>query len=307
MDEERWRDDEWLATARAWALDRAAAAGRPVTGEVEQTHVTRWSTVLRLPTDRGPLWFKANDDAMRHEAGLVDLLAARRPDAVPPLLASEPDRGWMLMDDAGERLRAIVPRERSLDRWHEALRLYAEVQVAATPDTDAMLALGVPDRRLGGLPEQYAGLVARLDVEPRFREAVGEVERLCDELAATDLPDTVQHDDLHDGQVFVRDGRTLLLDWGDSCVTHPFLTLSVTLEGVIAWGVDDEEDSEDLAPYVTSYLGPWQERYGAGRDLVAAVHVARRLGWACRAVNGHVPGDDDQTRTRLRMFLDGRP
>jgi Phosphotransferase enzyme family len=307
VDEQRWRDEDWLATAQAWARDRAAATGRPVTGEVEQTHVTRWSTVLRLPTDRGPLWFKANDDAMRHEAGLVDLLAARRPDAVPPLLASDPDRGWMLMDDAGERLRTIVPRERSLGRWHEALRLYAEVQVAATADTDAMLALGVPDRRLAGLPEQYAGLVARLDVEPRFREAVGEVERLCDELAATDLPDTVQHDDLHDGQVFVRDGRTLLLDWGDSCVTHPFLTLSVTLEGVIVWGVDDEEDSEDLAPFVTSYLAPWQERYGAGRDLVAAVEVARRLGWACRAVNGHVPGDDDHTRTRLRMFLDGRP
>lgn len=26
-----------------------------------------------------------------------------------------------------------------------------------------------------------------------------------------------------------------------------------------------------------------------------------------RAVNGHVPGDDKQTDTRLRMFLDGHP
>jgi hypothetical protein len=307
VDEQRWRDEQWRATASGWATEQAAAAGRPVTGDVEQTHVTRWSTVLRLPTAGGDVWFKANDPAMRYEAGLVDLLAARRPDAVPPLLASEPAHGWMLMDDAGERLRTIVPRERSLARWLEALRLYAEVQVACVADAGEMLALGVPDRRLAGLPEQYAALVHRLDVEPRFREAVGEVERLCAELAATGLPDTVQHDDLHDGQVFVREGRTLLLDWGDSCVTHPFLTLSVTLEGVIAWGVDDEEDSEDLAPYVASYLAPWQEAYGEGRDLVAAVEVARRLGWACRAVNGHVEGDDDHTRTRLRMFLDGRP
>jgi hypothetical protein len=307
VDEQRWRDEQWLATARAWAVGQATAAGRPVTGEPEQTHVTRWSTVLRLPTGDGPVWFKANDDSMHHEAGLVGLLAARRPEVVPPLLASDPDRGWMLMDDAGERLRTIVPRERSLDRWHEALRLYAGVQLAATTDADQMLDLGVPDRRLARLPEQYDELVHRLDVEPRFREAATEVERLCDALAASGLPDTVQHDDLHDGQVFVHDGRTLLLDWGDSCVTHPFLTLSVTLEGVIAWGVDDEEDSEDLAPYVASYLAPWQEEYGEGRDLVAAVDVARRLGWACRAVNGHVPGDDDQTLTRLRMFLDGRP
>jgi hypothetical protein len=42
-------------------------------------------------------------------------------------------------------------------------------------------------------------------------------------------------------------------------------------------------------------------------DLTPAVEVALRLGWVCRAVNGHVPGQDAQTRTRLRMFLDGRP
>jgi len=29
-------------------------------------------------------------------------------------------------------------------------------------------------------------------------------------------------------------------------------------------------------------------------------------GWACRAVNGHVPGEDKATSARLRMFVDGR-
>ena len=79
MDEERWRDEEWLSTARDWAVEQGASAGRPVVGEAEQTHVTRWSTVLRLPTAQGPLWFKANDVSMRHEAGLVELLAGAPP------------------------------------------------------------------------------------------------------------------------------------------------------------------------------------------------------------------------------------
>ena len=38
-----------------------------------------------------------------------------------------------------------------------------------------------------------------------------------------------------------RDGSHLVMDWGDACVSHPFFTLSVTLEGVLAWGLDDEE------------------------------------------------------------------
>ena len=58
------------------------------------------------------------------------------------------------------------------------------------------------------------------------------------------------------------------MDWGDACISHPFFTLSVTLEGVLAWGLDDEEDSEDTAPYRDAYLEPFAERYDG--DLVAA-------------------------------------
>jgi hypothetical protein len=95
------------------------------------------------------------------------------------------------------------------------------------------------------------------------------------------------------------------MDWGDACISHPFFTLSVTLEGVLSWGLDDVENSVDTAPFRDAYLAPYVERHGG--DLVAATKLALRLGWACRAVNGHVPGDATATETRLRMFLDGRP
>lgn len=108
----------------------------------------------------------------------------------------------------------------------------------------------------------------------------------------------------HDGQVFVRDGRYLLLDWGDACVSQPFFSLAVTLEGGIAWGLDDVQGSVDVAPFRAAYLEPFAR---AGSDLVAAAVLASRLGWVCRAVNGHVLGDLDGTRVRLRMFDDGHP
>jgi hypothetical protein len=81
----------------------------------------------------------------------------------------------------------------------------------------------------------------------------------------------------------------------------------VTLDGVIAWGVDDVESSEDTAPYRDAYLAPFA-RVADETDLVAACTIARRLGWLCRAVNGHAGGSepDQSTLTRLRMFLDGR-
>jgi hypothetical protein len=305
MNHAPWQDPDWLAGAYAWTEEQLANLGLTRSGDIEQPHVYPWSTVLRVPTDEGTVWFKANTEQLRHEASLVDVIARRRPDAVPPMLAFDPGTGWMLMADAGEQLRTVVPRERSLARWLDVLGLYAGVQLDLAGDVGALLELGVPDMRLATLPDKYDLLMDEIDAEPRFRNASGRVRELADELATYGLPELLQHDDLHDGQVFVLDGRHLLMDWGDACISHPFFTLSVTLEGVLAWGLDDEENSEDTAPYRDRYLAPFAEKYDA--DLVAAATVATRLGWACRAVNGHVPGDNKQTNTRLRMFLDGRP
>jgi hypothetical protein len=305
MGVEQWQGSSFVGEAHRWIDEQLAALETVRSGRIEQPHVYPWSTVMRVPTEEGPVWFKANDASLRHEADIVELLSCRHPEAVPPLLARDPERGWMLMSDAGENLRAVVPRERSLSRWLEVLELYARVQVGTADDVHHLLSVGVPDMRLATLPDQYDDLVAGLGVEQRFRDASGLVRDLADELAESGVPETLQHDDLHDGQVFVKDGRHLLLDWGDACVSHPFFTLSVTLQGVIAWGLDDVERSEDLGPYRDAYLAPYAERFGG--DLVRATDVAMRLGWACRAVNGHVPGDERGTVTRLRMFLDGTP
>jgi hypothetical protein len=302
VDEKRWRDPAWLARAVGWVDDRLGDLGLARSGAVEQPHVRPWATVLRIPTGAGPVWFKATTFA--YEAGIVERLAARRPEVVPPLLAADPAAGWMLMADGGESLRTVTAREGSLDRWLDVLPRYADLQLTLAGDVPGLLALGVPDRRAATLPAAYEQLMDEIDAEPRFRAAAPMVADLAGELSAFGLPEVLQHDDLHDGQVFVRDGRHLILDWGDACVSHPFFTLSVTLEGQLAWGLDDVEDSVDTAPFRDAYLAPWAERFEG--DLVAAVKPALRLGWACRAINGHVPGDDSSTLNRLRMFLDGR-
>lgn len=305
MDDRRWREPGWLAEVGDWIDHRLAERGLPRTGPPAQPHVQPWSTVLRVPTAQGNVWFKANTESLRHEAALVQRLAARRPDVVPPLLAADPATGWMLMTDAGETLRVVSRREQSLDRWHSVLPRYAEVQLDLADQVDDLLALGVPDRRLATLPGAYEKLLDEVGAERRFHDAVPMVVDLCAELAGYGLPELIQHDDLHDAQVFVRDGQHLVLDWGDACVSHPFFSLSVTLEGGLAWGLADVRDSTDTAPFRDSYLTPYAERFTG--DLVAAVRVALRLGWVCRAVNGHVPGDDRSTLVRLRMFLDGHP
>ena len=79
---ELWTDPEWLAGAHAWVEEQSDALGLVRTGDVEQPHVRVWSTVLKVPTTAGPVWFKANHGPLQHEAALVTLLAERVPDRV---------------------------------------------------------------------------------------------------------------------------------------------------------------------------------------------------------------------------------
>jgi len=300
---EPWEDPAWLQGAIAWVDEQLAAAGRPRQGEPDQVHVRSWSTVIRIPTADGDVWFKANTPELKHEALVALLLARRVPDRVPPLLADDPDRGWMVMEDGGRRLREVIAEERDMSRWDDIIEGAADIARAMEPDVDELLAAGVPDMRLSVLPDRYAALVAHDDVEQRFRDAVPRVREMAEELATYGVTETLQHDDLHDGQVFVRGDRQLILDWGDCVVSHPFFTMSVTLEGVVAWGLDDVENAVDIEPLVDRYL----RRYDPDRpELRDAVPLALRLGWVCRAANATVVEDASSTQARLRMFLDGR-
>jgi hypothetical protein len=277
-----WTEPAWLERAHAWIACQLERLGVPATGPVEQPHVRPWATALRVPTTAGNVWFKAAIPVLAHEAAVVDVLSRRRPDLVPVLLAADFDRGWMLMADGGTRLRELIEEERDLGRWLDVLPRYAELQIDLGVDADRLVAVGCPDRRLGQLPSQYERLLEQVPDE--FGGTVPRVSEMCAQIASLGIPETIQHDDLHDAQVFARDGQYLFFDWGDSCVSHPILSKTITLEGQISWGLDDVERSVDLAPFRDAYLEPYT-RYAPLGELQEALDVALRLGWVCRAVN----------------------
>lgn len=192
-----WLERRWLDEAHAWIRERLRERGLRLTGAIEQPHVRQWSTVLRVPTSIGSLWFKANTAVLAYEAAVVDVLAGTRPDLVPELVAADRDRGWMLSGDGGERLREIVERERDLGRWLDVLPLYAELQLELARSADELVARGTPDRRLAVLPGQYEELVEGLEClsateRDGYRTLAPEVAELCRRLAAVGIPETIQ-------------------------------------------------------------------------------------------------------------------
>src|SRR5436190_13079864 len=103
-----WMRPDWLKQASAWMSAELERYGLAAIGPIEQPHVRPWSTVLRVPTQTGVLYFKATAPMLAHEPALTQALARWRPDCMPQVLSVDLSRGWMLLRDSGESLRSQI-------------------------------------------------------------------------------------------------------------------------------------------------------------------------------------------------------
>ncbi len=289
-----WADSDWLATASAWITNRLAERHLAVRGPMKP-RLRPWSVVIEVPTSGGRCWFKATAPAMADDAALTPMLAAARPDLVLAPLAVDAERRWMLLPDGGDRLRDRIDPATVFDHWERILPACAELQLAFEGAEQALLGAGALDRR----PDRIAGLLAALLDEGRWLRlgepdglTVAELVQLRDlvprlaaagaELSSAGLGATIQHDDLHDGNVVIGASGYRIVDWGDAGVAHPFGILLVTLNS-IADGLPP--DAPKLARLTDAYLEPFTARLPAARlrDLVPTARwsamVGRALTW----------------------------
>ena len=286
----------WLREARAWVVARLAERGVRVERD-ETTRVTPWSVLVRVQTGAGTFWFKANATGVAHEAGLLEVLARRAPGHTLAPVAVDADRAWMLLPDGGPTLREIGSEAAEPAMWERLLVEYAAMQRTLEPYVDELLAVGTPDRRPDRLVAVRDALLADRSLvmvgdakglsEAQYAELLAcgpEFATMCRDLEHSGIPATVQHDDLHDNNVFAPQapgGSLRVFDWGDSVVGHPFGTLLVTLR-VVADRTGWTYGSKGLLRLRDAYLEPWTGDHDRAM-LEEACGLALRVGTVLRA------------------------
>jgi aminoglycoside/choline kinase family phosphotransferase len=302
----RWHDPNWQKQAHEWIRAEAGRHSIQITGGIEQPHAYAWSTVMRVPTDQGLLFFKATAPETIYESALTQRLAGWFPDCLPDLVAADSARGWMLMRDGGEQLRASIRPTQDVRPWEPVITRYAELQIGLAGHVSEILALGIPDHRLAALPALYVQLLndeASLMIDQEKGSTSAEFQQLqeltprfgqiCADLAAFGIPESLNHGDFHDGNILLKNGRITFFDWGDASVTHPFVSLRTFFVSIeIALKLDDYAFTPEMAGLLERYLEPWQ-KFASGDALLAAYRISKPVAAIVKTLAWH------QTISRL--------
>jgi hypothetical protein len=304
-----WTSRAFIEEARAWVAAQLAPRGSRLTGVWEQPHVRVWSSTIRFETTEGRVWFKVNASGTAYEAALVALLDELRPALAPEVLAYDDARAWSLTRDGAPVLRSIAGPEALWGYWERLLPRYAEAQLALADHRLRLLTTGIPDRGPARLPLEYRRLLDELGARPTedaglTREEASALESLlplyddrCAELAASPVPDSLQHDDLHSNNVcWPGEADDLssvrIIDWGDASVGHSFGTMLATLNSIAFHAGllrDDREDDRQvddprLLRILDAYLEPFVG-LGCRAELLRWMALARSTGCLTRALS----------------------
>lgn len=301
-----WDTDAWRQEATRWIdanLERRGVTRYPTLPR--QPRIRPWGTQLVVDTDRGRVWFKAAPPASGAEPALYRLLTDVAPDLLPPLWASDPEQGWLLMPDAGSTLREVATSETFVGVWAPVLRRYARLQRASVAAVDRLTDAGMPRYEPHDLVRAWSRRRVpdtRLDV-PTLRAAANRLEALG-------LPLTVQHDDLHAGNVFCA-GATpsdaqaaRFFDWGDAYLGNPLCSLLIALRAPMRqYGLPD--DPERDRRLVRAYAGGWSDRVSSSAilsvlpDALLLARVGRILSWDRALVRA-----SDAERAQWQLHVD---
>jgi hypothetical protein len=263
-----------------WIDESLAMLRVEATAPVEHVRQHPWAAIALIPTADGPLYFKADPPSESFEPALTQWLAQRRPDVIPDVLRIDGERGWLLTRDAGTPLREHIANPPDPRIWDDLLPLCAELQIELCTSVDDLLALGVPDKRTEKLAPGYGDLLSRWAVAATS-PSQEQIDELVDGVGET-IPPSLAHEEFQDHNILLREGDSVLIDWAEAAVEHPFGGLVNTFRGLVdRWGF--EPGAHELLRLRDAYLEPWT-KFAPLPQLIAIFELTYPLGMLCRAM-----------------------
>lgn len=257
----------WLREMCSWIAQQIEPMKIRLTGNFRQLNASSSFSLMRFETTGPAVWSKAVGKPKAHEFNVVSILTALFPEYLPPIVAVRPEwNAWLTTEADGNSPDA----HSNFSVWKSIAARLAELQIASLHKTPRLMAAGCRDVSMPFLlncTDEFFAIMAELMKQQTktppctltstqlfgLKEQIKESLRL---LAATGIPDALNHLDFNPGNIFVSGDRCTFVDWAEAAIGHPFLTFEYLFEQLTRLRPDHANRREEL---VAVYASQWED------------------------------------------------
>jgi phosphotransferase family enzyme len=256
----------WLRELCSWIAQQIEPLKIRLTGNFRQLNASSSFSLIRFETSGPAVWVKAVGKPNSHEFNIVSILAKLFPEYLPPIVAVRPEwNAWLTTEAEGTSPGA----DSNFSTWRAISTRLAELQIASVHETPRLMAAGCRDVSASSLlnctDEFFAIMAELMNQQTKTPPSILTSEEILDLnkrikeilslLAASGIPDALNHLDFNPGNIFVSGDRCTFIDWAEAAIGHPFLTFEYLLEHLTRLRPDHADRREEL---VSAYASQWQ-------------------------------------------------
>jgi hypothetical protein len=271
----------WLADLCAWIRQEIEPEKIRLTGNFRQLNTSCFFSLIRFETTGPAVWFKAVGKPNSHEFHIVSVLSTLPEAYLPRIVAFRPEwNAWLMTEAEGTSPNADC----DFLTWKTVAARLSELQIASLQETPRLMAAGCRDVGLSALlnsaDEFFTTMATLMKQQTKTPPSIlsseelfhlnRQIKKAIRLLAATGIPDALNHLDFHPGNIFVFGDRCTFIDWAEAAIGHPFLTFEYLLEHLRRLCPEYAERHEELA---SIYASPW-ERFASPSSVSVSVALA---------------------------------
>ena len=256
----------WLREMCSWIAQQIEPMKIRLTGNFRQLNGSSSFSLMRFETTGPAVWFKAVGKPNSHEFDIVSILAALFPAYLPPILAVRPEwNAWLMAEAEG----TSPDCDSNFSTWETISARLAELQIASLHEVPRLISAGCRDIRVSSLLNCVEEFFTIMDIlmkqqiktppsvltSEELLNLKKRIKEILSSLAASGIPDTLNHLDLNPGNIFVSGEHCTFIDWAEAAIGHPFLTFQYMLEHLTRLRPDyNPYQREEL---VSAYASQW--------------------------------------------------
>jgi len=249
---------------------------------------TPYSVVYQINTNSEIFYLKNTPEKLFLEAKNLDFFKQQNLKNIPTIIAYNNKLHCFIMTNCGDiSLRSLFNGNIELQLLKTGIYNYTKIQRQLENKVVELIDLNTPDWRLNKLPALYNQLINQQDLlisDGLTQTEINKLQQLspicsefCHDLSCYQIPDTINHCDFHENNMLLNkhNGQINIIDWGETVITNPFLSLNGCLWNITYFNSINSDDKEyrNLQKYC---IAAWLDLY-TEEKLLKAFEVANNI------------------------------